>query len=138
MASKAGVSVRSFSTNLNAIWFTTWGITRLTLPGIIEEPGCIRSKIIPLNPRRGPPWKQTQIVANFWKFYNIQIWVSKVKHPQSHNFCLWLNILLLPFIGSIQHCKHKLIRKIFIFFWIKYEKWLFQIHYVIRFPIAAS
>src|SRR5262249_36906632 len=36
------------------IWLTTSGITGFTLPGIIEEPGCIAGSRISYNPQRGP------------------------------------------------------------------------------------
>ena len=34
------VTVMSLPITSNAIWFTTSGITGLTLPGMIEEPAC--------------------------------------------------------------------------------------------------
>ena len=38
----------------NAIWFTTSGMTGLTLPGMMEEPACIGGKLISPRPARGP------------------------------------------------------------------------------------
>ena len=36
------------------VWLTTSGITGLTLPGMIELPGCICGRLISLKPQRGP------------------------------------------------------------------------------------
>src|SRR4051812_17811979 len=35
-------------------WLTTSGMTGLTLPGIIELPGCVGGRLISLRPARGP------------------------------------------------------------------------------------
>ena len=35
-------------------WLTTSGITGLTLPGMIDEPGCIAGRLISCRPQRGP------------------------------------------------------------------------------------
>ena len=53
-ASAARVTVRSFPMTLNAIWFTTSGITGLTFPGMMEDPGCMAGRLISLIPVRGP------------------------------------------------------------------------------------
>ena len=53
-AEAASVTVRSSPITRNPVWFTTSGITGLTLPGMIDEPGCICGRLISLNPQRGP------------------------------------------------------------------------------------
>ena len=53
-ASDAMVTVRSLPMTLKAIWLTTSGMTGLTLPGMIDEPGCIGGRLISLIPARGP------------------------------------------------------------------------------------
>ncbi len=53
-ASTAIVTVRSLPITLNAIWLTTSGMTGLTLPGMMVEPGCMGGRLISLKPVRGP------------------------------------------------------------------------------------
>ena len=53
-ASDAIVTAISLPITLHAIWLTTSGITGLTFPGIIDEPGCIGGKLISPIPVRGP------------------------------------------------------------------------------------
>jgi hypothetical protein len=53
-ASDAMVMVRSLPMTWNATWFTTSGITGLTLPGMMDEPGCMAGRLISLIPHRGP------------------------------------------------------------------------------------
>src|SRR6476620_706494 len=40
------------------IWLTSSGMTGLTLPGMIDEPGCIGGRLISFNPQRGPDESQ--------------------------------------------------------------------------------
>ena len=53
-AEAASVTVRSRPITRKPVWLTTSGITGLTLPGMIELPGCICGRLISLNPQRGP------------------------------------------------------------------------------------
>src|ERR1043166_7170050 len=53
-ASAASVTVMSLPITSKQIWFTTSGMTGLTLPGMIDDPGCIGGKLISPNPARGP------------------------------------------------------------------------------------
>src|SRR4030095_16751618 len=53
-ADAANVTVRSSPITRKPTWLTTSGITGLTLPGMIDEPGCICGRLISLNPQRGP------------------------------------------------------------------------------------
>ena len=53
-ASAAIVTVKSLPITLNATWLTTSGITGFTLPGMIDEPGCIGGRLISFSPVRGP------------------------------------------------------------------------------------
>ena len=53
-ASAAKVTVRSLPNTSKATWFTTSGITGLTLPGMIDEPACIGGRLISPKPERGP------------------------------------------------------------------------------------
>ena len=53
-ASAAMVMVRSLPITWNATWFTTSGMTGLTFPGMIDEPGCIGGRLISTRPQRGP------------------------------------------------------------------------------------
>ena len=53
-AEAARVTVRSRPITRKLVWFTTSGITGFTLPGMIEEPGCICGRLISLKPQRGP------------------------------------------------------------------------------------
>ena len=53
-ASAARVTVRSLPITWKAIWLITSGITGLTFPGMIDEPGCIAGSLISPKPARGP------------------------------------------------------------------------------------
>src|ERR1700736_6360819 len=53
-ASAAILIVTSLPTTSNATWLTTSGMTGLTLPGMMLEPGCTAGRLISLNPDRGP------------------------------------------------------------------------------------
>ena len=53
-ASAAIVTVTSPPITSKQTWFTTSGMTGLTLPGMIDEPGCIAGRLISPNPARGP------------------------------------------------------------------------------------
>ena len=53
-ADAASVTVRSRPITRKPVWLTTSGITGLTLPGMIDEPGCICGRLISLKPQRGP------------------------------------------------------------------------------------
>ncbi len=53
-ASAAIVTVMSLPITSKAIWFTTSGITGLTLPGMIDEPACTAGSVISPMPARGP------------------------------------------------------------------------------------
>src|SRR5437868_6533587 len=53
-ASAAKLTVTSLPITSKAIWFTTSGITGLTLPGMIEDPACIGGRLISPRPARGP------------------------------------------------------------------------------------
>src|SRR5690554_7571869 len=53
-ASEPMVTVVSFPMTLKQICFTTSGITGFTLPGMMEEPGCIGGRLISLKPVLGP------------------------------------------------------------------------------------
>src|SRR5271157_5252855 len=39
---------------LKQTWFATSGITGLTFPGMMLEPGCMAGRLISLRPARGP------------------------------------------------------------------------------------
>ena len=53
-ASAAIVTVRSLPITRKQTWLTTSGMTGLTLPGMIDEPGCIAGRLISCSPARGP------------------------------------------------------------------------------------
>ena len=53
-ASAAIVTVTSPPMMSKHTWFTTSGMTGFTLPGMIDEPGCIAGRLISPNPARGP------------------------------------------------------------------------------------
>jgi len=53
-ADAASVTVRSRPITRKPTWLTTSGMTGLTLPGMIEEPGCICGRLISAKPQRGP------------------------------------------------------------------------------------
>jgi hypothetical protein len=53
-ASAAMVMVRSLPMISKQTWFTTSGMTGLTLPGMMEEPGCMAGSRISCRPQRGP------------------------------------------------------------------------------------
>ena len=53
-ADAASVTVRSRPMTRKPVWLTTSGMTGLTLPGMIDEPGCICGRLISLRPQRGP------------------------------------------------------------------------------------
>ena len=53
-ASAAMVTVTSLPITSKATWFTTSGITGLTLPGMIDEPACRAGRLISPKPARGP------------------------------------------------------------------------------------
>ena len=46
--------VRSLPITRKQTMFTTSGMTGLTLPGMIEEPGCLGGRLISRRPQRGP------------------------------------------------------------------------------------
>ena len=52
--SAAIVTVRSLPITRKQTMLTTSGITGLTLPGMIEEPGCFAGRLISRRPQRGP------------------------------------------------------------------------------------
>ena len=67
-ADAASVTVRSRPITRNPVWLTTSGITGLTLPGMIELPGCICGRLISLKPQRGPEAssrRSLQILVSF-------------------------------------------------------------------------
>ena len=67
-AEAASVTVRSRPITRKPTWFTTSGITGLTLPGMIEEPGCICGRLISWKPQRGPEAsirRSLQILVSF-------------------------------------------------------------------------
>src|SRR5262245_51318170 len=47
-------TVRSLPITRQQTLLTTSGITGLTLPGMIDEPGCFGGRLISRNPQRGP------------------------------------------------------------------------------------
>ena len=53
-ASAARDTVRSFPMARKQTWFTTSGMTGLTLPGMMLEPGCMAGRLISWSPQRGP------------------------------------------------------------------------------------
>jgi hypothetical protein len=53
-ASAAIDTVRSLPITRKQTMFTTSGITGLTLPGMIDEPGCFAGRLISRRPQRGP------------------------------------------------------------------------------------
>ena len=53
-ASSAIVTHSSLPMTLKAIWFITSGITGLTLPGMIDEPGWRAGRLNSPSPQRGP------------------------------------------------------------------------------------
>ena len=53
-AEAASVTVRSSPITRNPVWLTTSGMTGFTLPGMIDDPGCICGRLISLKPQRGP------------------------------------------------------------------------------------
>ena len=53
-ASAAKLTVTSLPITSKATWFTTSGITGLTLPGMMLDPACTAGRLISLNPARGP------------------------------------------------------------------------------------
>ena len=53
-ASAAIVTVRSLPMTRKQTMLTTSGITGLTLPGMIDEPGCLAGRLISRRPQRGP------------------------------------------------------------------------------------
>ena len=64
-ASAAKVTVASLPITSKAIWFTTSGITGLTLPGMIDEPGCNCGRLISLKPARGPEARRRRSLQIF-------------------------------------------------------------------------
>ena len=52
--SAAIVTVRSLPMTRKQTMLTTSGITGLTLPGMIDEPGCLAGRLISRRPQRGP------------------------------------------------------------------------------------
>ena len=48
------VTVRSLPITRKQTWFTTSGITGFTLPGMMDDPGCIGGRLISCSPARGP------------------------------------------------------------------------------------
>ncbi|TLD45590.1 MAG: hypothetical protein FAZ92_02126 [Accumulibacter sp.] len=53
-ADAARVTVRSSPITRKLVWLTTSGMTGLTLPGMIDDPGCICGRLISFRPQRGP------------------------------------------------------------------------------------
>ena len=47
-------TVRSLPITRKQTMLTTSGMTGLTLPGMIEEPGCLAGRLISRSPQRGP------------------------------------------------------------------------------------
>ena len=45
-------------------WFTTSGMTGLTLPGMIEEPACTAGRLISPKPGARPGREQAKVVAD--------------------------------------------------------------------------
>ena len=54
-ASAAIVTVRSLPMTRKQTWFTTSGMTGLTLPGMIDEPGCIGGQVDLVQARSAGP-----------------------------------------------------------------------------------
>ncbi len=44
---------------------TTSGITGLTFPGMIEEPGCLAGRLISRSPQRGPEERSRRSLQTF-------------------------------------------------------------------------
>ena len=49
-------------------WLTTSGMTGFTLPGMIEEPGCIGGRLISPSPARGPELSRRRSLQIFESF----------------------------------------------------------------------
>ena len=63
-AEAASITVVSRPIARKQDWLVTSGITGLTLPGMIEEPGCSCGRLISDRPQRGPLGEQTNVVAD--------------------------------------------------------------------------
>src|SRR5258705_9750292 len=68
VASAAIVPVTSPPMMSKQTWFTISGITGLTFPGMIDEPGCIGGRLISPTPPRRPPVGERGSVAIFGRF----------------------------------------------------------------------
>src|SRR5271157_5159261 len=77
---------------LKQTWFTTSGITGLTLPGMMLEPGCLGGRLISLRPARGPEARSLRslqifesLIARLFRTeeYRTNGWVSCVASTRS-------------------------------------------------------
>ena len=69
------VTVTSLPITSKATWFTTSGITGLTLPGMIDEPACIAGRLISPKPGARAGGQQPQVVAGLRQLH---------RHPLQH------------------------------------------------------
>ena len=72
-AEAASVTVRSRPITRKPVWFTTSGITGFTLPGMIEEPGCICGRLISLKPAARPRGQQAEVVADLGELDRVRL-----------------------------------------------------------------
>jgi hypothetical protein len=63
-ASAAIVTVMSPPITSKQTWFTTSGITGFTLPGMIDEPGCMAGRLISPSPGARAGRQQAEVVAD--------------------------------------------------------------------------
>jgi hypothetical protein len=72
-SSSLASQAREIATSAPMIWKQTWlttsGITGFTLPGMMEEPGCIGARWSSYNLQRGPDESQRKIVADFGELH---------------------------------------------------------------------
>src|SRR6476660_6014456 len=64
-ASAAIDTVRSLPITRKHTMLTTSGMTGLTLPGMIDEPGCLGGRLISRNPQRGPDESRRRSLHTF-------------------------------------------------------------------------
>ena len=60
--------VRSLPMTLKATWFTTSGMTGLTFPGMIDDPGWRGGRLISFRPQRGPDESRRRSLQIFESF----------------------------------------------------------------------
>ena len=84
-ASDAIVTVRSLPITRNATWLTTSGITGLTLPGMIDDPGWRGGRLISFSPQRGPDESSRRSLQIFESFTARRFWAEEfiMKAPVS-------------------------------------------------------